>query len=326
MKGFATEHLIGEGIQPEHLNDDRLGRVMDKLYLSGLSQLFTLVALGAAKKFGVASDFAHLDSTSFHVHGKYENNLPQVAFLTGEFSTHDPNWSELEETFALNPIEINYGYSRDHRPDLKQFILDLICSGDGDVPLFLRVADGNEADKAVFAQILCDFRKQLTLDTLMVADSALYSASNLEQMKELKWLCRVPLTVKQAKELVSQLTEKDFIKSGLEGYNIAERTSNYGGIEQRWLVAESKARRESDLHRLEKNLEKASKTAEKKLQKLSKQKFDNQNSAVEAAEQLNKELKYHYLHEINVVELPSEPSQKAAGEVKLFLTYLKIWI
>jgi len=106
----------------------------------------------------------------------------------------------------------------------------------------------------------------------------LYSASNLEQMKELKWLCRVPLTVKQAKELVSQLTEKDFIKSGLEGYNIAERTSNYGGIEQRWLVAESKARRESDLHRLEKNLEKASKTAEKKLQKLSKQKFDNQNS------------------------------------------------
>ena len=34
-----------------------------------------------------------------------------------------------------NPIEITYGYWRDHRPDLKEFILDLICSGDGDIPL-----------------------------------------------------------------------------------------------------------------------------------------------------------------------------------------------
>ncbi|NEO01660.1 MAG: DUF4277 domain-containing protein [Moorea sp. SIO3I7] len=26
--GIATEHLLGEGIKPEHLNDDRLGRVV----------------------------------------------------------------------------------------------------------------------------------------------------------------------------------------------------------------------------------------------------------------------------------------------------------
>jgi transposase len=29
----ATEHLLGEGIRPEQLNDDKVGRVMDKLYL-----------------------------------------------------------------------------------------------------------------------------------------------------------------------------------------------------------------------------------------------------------------------------------------------------
>jgi transposase len=69
FEGKATEHLIGEGVQPEHLNDDRLGRVMDKLYLTGLSQLFTVVALGAVQKFGIATTSAHLDSTSFHVHG-----------------------------------------------------------------------------------------------------------------------------------------------------------------------------------------------------------------------------------------------------------------
>ena len=47
------------------------------------------------------------------------------------------------------PIHITYGYSRDHRPDLKQFIIDLICSGDGDVPLFFTVADENQTDSAV---------------------------------------------------------------------------------------------------------------------------------------------------------------------------------
>lgn len=128
FEGKATEHLIGEGVKQEYLNDDRLGRVMDKLYLTGLSQLFTLVALGAAKKFGVKTNSAHLDSTSFHVHGKYENNLPSLSFITGEFNPDNPKREDVEETFALNPIEITHGYSRDHRPDLKQFILDLICS------------------------------------------------------------------------------------------------------------------------------------------------------------------------------------------------------
>jgi transposase len=54
------------------------------------------------------------------------------------------------------------------------------------VPLFLRVADGNEQDKAVFAKILCEFRQQLDLDSLMIADSALYTAANLALMKDLK--------------------------------------------------------------------------------------------------------------------------------------------
>jgi len=31
------------------------------------------------------------------------------------------------------PVNITYGYSRDRRPDLKQFIVDLIVSGDGDI-------------------------------------------------------------------------------------------------------------------------------------------------------------------------------------------------
>ena len=316
FEGKATEHLIGEGVRPEHLNDDRLGRVMDKLYLTGLSQLFTLVALAAAKKYGVAIDVAHLDSTSFHVHGKYENNLPKVAFISGEFNPSDRNWEDVKKTEAPHPIEITYGYSRDHRPDLKQFILDLICSGDGDVPLFLRVTDGNEADKAVFAQVLGEFKKQLTLDTLMVADSALYSAPNLEQMKELKWLSRVPLTVKQAKQLVSQLSEKDFVKSGLEGYRVVERTSNYAGIAQRWLVVESEARRKADLNRVEQRLKKSEQEAQKKVQRLCAQKFTAPQTAIEVTQSLAKKLKYHSLAEIQAVELLPDQTKKASMKAK----------
>jgi transposase len=33
-----------------------------------------------------------------------------------------------------NQINITQGYSRDHRPDLTQSILDLLVSSDGDIP------------------------------------------------------------------------------------------------------------------------------------------------------------------------------------------------
>lgn len=64
----------------------------------------------------------------------------------------------------------------DHRPDLKQFIVDLICSGDGDLPIFLKAASGNESDSTVFGQILVNFRQEIDIDSLMIGDSALYSA------------------------------------------------------------------------------------------------------------------------------------------------------
>jgi len=92
--------------------------------------------------------------------------------------------SSIHHQTSPIPIQLTYGYSRDHRPNLKQFILDLICSGDGDVPLFLRVASGNESDNSVFASIFQKFKKQLNLDSLMVADSALYQVYNCD-LKEL---------------------------------------------------------------------------------------------------------------------------------------------
>jgi len=52
FSGKATEHLLREGIKPEHLNDDRLGRVLDKLFEADLSEVFVGVASKAAERFG----------------------------------------------------------------------------------------------------------------------------------------------------------------------------------------------------------------------------------------------------------------------------------
>src|SRR5215218_7596632 len=233
--GKATEHLISPGIRPEHLNDDRLGRVLDKLFDADPSQIFINVALRAARHFGVCTESVHLGATSLHLHGHY---------------AHEPQQAEPEA------IRITHGYSRDHRPGLKQFVVDLMCTGDGGIPLFLRVADGNEADQATFAKLLAEFKMRLNVDTLFVADSAPYSANDLAALNHLRWLCRVPQTIKEAKTLLEEIPEESIItESAPETYRLAETKSEYGGVKQRWVVVESPERQKGQNERLEKKLE-----------------------------------------------------------------------
>ena len=43
-------------------------------------------------------------------------------------------------------LAVTYGYSREHRADLKQWMLALATTHEGDVPLFMRPLDGNGSD------------------------------------------------------------------------------------------------------------------------------------------------------------------------------------
>ena len=61
----------------------------------------------------------------------------------------------------------------------------------------MRTGDGNESDKAVFGKILSNFKKQIKLDSIMVCDSALYSQENIQLISNLKWITRVPVTLKK---------------------------------------------------------------------------------------------------------------------------------
>ncbi len=69
-----TEKLIGPGIKPENLNDDILGRALDSLYEYGTTSLFSKIAIKACETLGLDTKFAHIDSSSFHVDGKYNSD------------------------------------------------------------------------------------------------------------------------------------------------------------------------------------------------------------------------------------------------------------
>nr|CAO90952.1 unnamed protein product [Microcystis aeruginosa PCC 7806] len=304
---IACEHLIGTGVKPEYLNDDKLGRVMDKLFIKGLDTIFfIIIAVKAAQKFGVSLSTSHLDSSSIHVHGQYNTSLPEVIFENQKIG----NNQELEEIAVKSPkeITITYGYSRDHRPDLKQFIIEMICSGDGDIPIFLKLASGNQADSSCFGQIAVEYHKQLEVNSLMVADSALYTESNLKMMSDLQWLCRVPLSIKAAKSLISTIPESEFIDSTIPGYKLVSKTENYAGIEQRWLVVQSQERRESDLRKLTQKITKAESKAVLDLKKLSQERFACEADAIKALSKLSTQFKYHQINESKVT--PAKSNKK----------------
>ena len=276
--GKATEHILGEGILPEHLNDDRIGRALDSLWDYGLTPMFTNIAMLAQRQFKIGVESLHLDSSSFSVEGQYE----------------------MENAESIEGVRITYGYSKDHRPDLKQFIMDVICAGDGDIPLFLRIADGNEADKAVFAQLMKQFREEWELDSIYVADSALYSADNLQQLGQLRWITLVPASLKAVNILVESLGEETFEDSEVPGYRIASCCSDYGGVRQRWLVIESESGRARQLKQLEKKLQKKLTLAQGELKRLMKRDFACAADADIAADKLSHGWKYHRLESLKI--------------------------
>ncbi|MGB6298266.1 MAG: IS1634 family transposase [Rivularia sp. (in: cyanobacteria)] len=300
FESIPCEHLIGSGVKAEYLNDDKLGRVMDKLFIKGLDSIFLSITLNVIKKFKISLSTSHLDSSSIHLHGEHNSSLPEVVF---NYQKVENSQSEEKlETKSLQPINITYGYSRDHRPDLKQFLIELICSDDGDIPILLKSASGNTVDSSCFGQILVDYKKQLQVDSLMVADCALYTEHNIKLMSDIKWLCRVPLSIKEAKLLTSTLLESEFTKSELKQYSYVAKKTNYAGIEQRWLVVQSQERRKSDLQKLSQKLYKNEEKIKSELKKLSKEKFACEADAIKELSKLSKKFKYHQINQVSVIE------------------------
>jgi transposase len=189
-----VEHRLGPGIEAADLNDACLDRALDWLYAQDPTQVFAGIATQARKIFGVSARHVHVDTTSFSVSGAYAGD-------------------EAAESEA-SVIAITYGYSRDRREDLKQWMLALATIHEGGVPLFLQPLDGTSSDKVTLASAVEALPEQLQAPesdpSLFVADSGIYSEANMRRFNEAKirWISRVPEPSTEAKAVVEMAADR----------------------------------------------------------------------------------------------------------------------
>jgi transposase len=219
-----TSRLISPRVVPAQLNDDALGRALDTLYDYGVTELYSLIAATAAERLGLAPRFTHLDSTSFHVDGRYNSD---------------------EEPDA-QVIHITRGYSRDHRPDLNQVMLELMVEHQAGIPILMKPLSGNSSDAHSFGELVRTHIDQLHTTyglTYLVADSALYREDNLAKLSQtqMKWLTRVPATVSEAQAALEQVNPQTMLPLS-EGYRCQMLHSTYGSVAQRWALIYSEPR------------------------------------------------------------------------------------
>ena len=267
------EHLLGAGITADMLNDDCLGRTLDWIYEHDPTTLFAGLALQARRRFGIKAQQVHIDTTSFSVNGEY-------------LAQGERNEESNEEEEAV-PITITYSYSRDHRADLKQWMLGLVTTHDGDLPIFMRPLDGNSSDKerisAMVTAVMTQLRETLKEEQeerLAVFDSGGYSEANMKRYNEakIKWISRVPETSTQAKTaLEEEPTQWQALSDGSGQYRSCIRDLPQG--KERWVIVRTKAGEQAARVQMEKKVKKAKVQWEKQLWHLSKQEFACQSDA-----------------------------------------------
>ena len=282
------DRLMGEGITAEQLNDDVLGRALDSLFKHDVTCLYHQIGAKAVRALGLQSNFCHLDSSSFHTDGEYAHS--------GEEGT----------------VLITHGYSRDHRPDLKQIILNIIVENQEGIPLLMSPASGNSQDKKGFRALLNAHINQLkgshNIDYI-VADSALYCKETIEDLSKYSvyWITRVPETSKEVKGAIETAASFQFLQ---KGYRYCAVTSHYAGIEQRWLIIQSDEAKKRSLKSQVKWFSERSLKEGKAFGDLCKKAFACQIDAEHALKELEKSLKYTCLHEVKIVE---EQGYKKSG-------------
>lgn len=213
-------HLLGAGISADMLTDDCLGRTLDWLYNQDVTTVFAGIAHQARQRFGVKAQHVHVDTTSFSVNGTDENENEHV-------------------------IAITYGYSRDHRADLKQGMLALATTNQGDIPLFLQPRSGTSSDKESMVNVITDLHAQLQHHEpeekpIYVADSGLDSAANMLTLNQaqVRWVSRVPETSTEAKAAVIQ-PEEAWQSSADGTRSIVVLQKRLSQEPERWIVVRS---------------------------------------------------------------------------------------
>jgi transposase len=118
--------------------------------------------------------------------------------------------SNSDEAPAEHVVHITRGYSREHRPDLNQVMLELIVEHQAGIPVLMKPLSGNTSDGKEFGHSVHEHMAQLqTTDgtTYLVADRALDSDDNLQKLAAsgIKWITRVPATLREAQAALDRV-------------------------------------------------------------------------------------------------------------------------
>ena len=184
-----TKLLLGTPIEPERFCDYNLGRSMDKIFETGTQKILSQLAQNALAVFEVDPRRLHFDTTSVSVFGDYD--------------------------LADPPFEITYGYSKDKRPDLKQFLIAMLCV-DRNIPILGTTTDGNASDKTLNNELLTNISKYMAEHGLQlgayvyVADAAFVTEDNLDKADGQTWfLTRLPATYSECGRVIRDAVQSD---------------------------------------------------------------------------------------------------------------------
>ncbi len=186
-----VELLFGEGITASDFNDDALGRALDVLHDADIETLYTALAMSTIQSLKMTAQFdgflpIHSDTTSLSLYGEYPDQ---------------------------DDIEIVRGYSKDHRPDLKQMLFGL--STVRGVPLCGNVNNGNKDDHTWNLDTLAKLAGLVSEDVhgkpIYIADAAAVTKDNLAQFHETKthFISRLPATFSLCEQLKRTAWEKE---------------------------------------------------------------------------------------------------------------------
>jgi transposase len=163
---------------------------MDKIFEVGTLKIFSQLAQNALTVFDVDPRRLNFDTTSISVYGDYY--------------------------LANPPFQITYGHSKDKRPDLKQFLIAMLCV-DRNIPILGAAQDGNASDKTLNNELLTNISKHMARHGLSpgayvyVADSALVTKDNLDKADAggTWFLTRLPATYNECSRVISQAVAAD---------------------------------------------------------------------------------------------------------------------
>lgn len=274
--------LFQEGVKADDFNRFKLGRVLDRCYNYGTELLFSEISLHVCRQEKVDTRFNHLDTTSFTLSGDY---------LT---KTDD------------DEVKITLGYSKDHRPDLKQVMLEMMVSQDGGIPLLGKCLDGNASDNTVFKEraekLIAEFKASET-PRYLVADCKIYTEDNAPNLKILLFITRIPNNIKLVGETIDKaLAAPNDWKTLADGRKIQTFNVEHYGIQQRWHVLSSETSRQTADKQVDKRVKKEAEMIEKQLFHLQAKRFACADDASCAVQELAKKWKYHCFKNSQVVE------------------------